>query len=284
MRVDELESDVINAPIMVEETMESGQFFNWVETDGWYRTVVDGEEIAVRDSSQGESESESESEGVEYIGSRDTVTDFLGLGDSVEEIKQRIDHDERVRKAMDRYPGLRLVNSDFYTTTISFIISAQNRIPRIRSLVVELSERYGDLHDGAPRFPEPETLAGVSESELRDVGLGYRAPYVKESSRQIDEGEVSPREIREMEYHDAHREIQELMGVGDKVGDCILLFGLDFHEAVPLDTWMEKTIDEYYTSMSGDSYMETCDNFREKFGEWSGYAQNYLFHYIRHHG
>jgi 3-methyladenine DNA glycosylase/8-oxoguanine DNA glycosylase len=87
-----------------------------------------------------------------------------------------------------------------------------------------------------------------------------------------------------MPYHEAHDAVQDLVGVGDKVGDCVLLFSLGFGEAVPLDTWMVKTIEEYYPEMSGSTYDETADAFRERFGEHAGYAQSYLFHYIRHHG
>ncbi|MFB6283168.1 MAG: DNA-3-methyladenine glycosylase [Halobacteria archaeon] len=271
---EECQPDVIDEPVMVEETLESGQFFNWRKKGDWYETVVEGEKIDVRDSG----------EGIEYHGSREVVVELMGLDDSVEDIKREIDYDDRVEEAIDRYPGLRVVNAPFFPTVISFIISAQNRIPRIHDLVLDIAENYGSTIEDVAEFPEPRVLADVPETELREMSLGYRAPYVKEASRQIAEEEVNADDIRSMEYIDAHTEIQELMGVGDKVADCILLFSLDFHEAVPLDTWMQKTIERYYPELSADGYVETCENFREKFGEGAGYAQNYLFHYIRHHG
>ncbi|MFP4189174.1 MAG: DNA-3-methyladenine glycosylase family protein, partial [Halobacteriales archaeon] len=127
----------------------------------------------------------------------------------------------------------------------------------------------------------PETLAEVGEEPLRDLALGYRAPYVVESARLVADGAVEPDEIRDLPYNEAHDAVQDLVGVGDKVGDCILLFSLGFGEAVPLDTWMLRVVEEHYPEMDGDGYEETAAAFRDRFDEYAGYAQNYLFHYAR---
>jgi N-glycosylase/DNA lyase len=100
----------------------------------------------------------------------------------------------------------------------------------------------------------------------------------------VADGTVSADGIRSLPYDEAHDAVQELVGVGDKVGDCILLFSLGFGEAVPLDTWMLQVVENHYPEMDGGTYSETADAFRERFGEHAGYAQNYLFHYERHHG
>ena len=279
----------IDERVDVKNTLESGQSFLWTrendedeggDEEGWYSAVVDGEGLRVRDAP--------DRRGVEYETTgldEARVRELLGLNDPLYEIHTAITEDERVARAVEEYGGMRVVSDPFFPCVVSFIVSAQNRIPRIRKLVNEIAREWGEGVEGYGHgFPSPEKLAEVGEEPLRELGLGYRAPYVVESARLVADGEVRPDEIRSMGYHEAHEAVQELVGVGDKVGDCVLLFSLGFGEAVPLDTWMLKTVDEYYPEMDGETYDETADAFRARFGEHAGYAQNYLFHYIRHHG
>ena len=279
----------VDEPVDVKNTLESGQSFLWTRgndrhkrdaEEDWYSAVVDGEGIRVRDTPDGK--------GVEYetTGLSEThVRELLGIDDPLDEIHDAVTEDERVARAVEEYGGMRVVSDPFFPCVVSFIISAQNRIPRIRKLVNEMAREWGEHVEGyGHSFPSPEKLAEVGEEPLRDLGLGYRAPYVVESARLVADGTVDADEIREMSYHEAHEAVQELVGVGDKVGDCVLLFSLKFGEAVPLDTWMLQVVEEHYPEMDGGTYDETADAFRERFGEHAGYAQNYLFHYERHHG
>lgn len=279
----------VDEPVDVKNTLESGQSFLWTREDDesgsegercWYSAVVEGEGVRVRDAPDGE--------GVEYetTGSDESrVRELLGIDDPLEEIHDAITRDERVARAVDEYGGMRVVSDPFFPCVVSFIVSAQNRIPRIRKLVNEMAREWGEPVEGyGYNFPSPETVAEVGEEPLRELGLGYRAPYVVESARLVADGTVGPDEIRTMSYHEAHDAVQELVGVGDKVGDCVLLFSLGFGEAVPLDTWMLKVVKEHYPEMDGGTYDETADAFRERFGENAGYAQNYLFHYERQDG
>lgn len=272
---------MIEAEIDLQNTLESGQTFRWQRNGDRYRTAFDGEAL----------EAWTAPEGLRYRTTglpRHRVEHVLGIPDPLKEIHESIRVEPRVREAIEEYGGMRVVNEEFFPTLVSFIISAQNNIPRIKDLVLELSRRYGEPArlngDTVHEFPRPAELAKASEQELREIGLGYRAPYVRESARMIRDGELDPRRIKELDYYEAHTEVQRLVGVGDKVADCVLLFSLDFHEAVPIDTWIARTIEEYYPSLSGEDYRKTADNFRDLFGGYAGYAQNYLFHYIRHHG
>ena len=271
----------IDERIDVANTLESGQSFLWKcegedEERPWYTAVIDGEGIRVRDAPEG---------GVEYEttglgGSR--VRELLGLDDDLDEIHDAVTNDERVARAVDEYGGMRVVSDPFFPCAVSFIVSAQNRIPRIRKLVNEMAHKWGDRVEGYGHgFPDPKTIAEVGEEPLRELGLGYRAPYVAESARLVADERVDPDGIRRLPYDEAHDAVQELVGVGDKVGDCILLFSLGFGEAVPLDTWMLQVVENHYPEMDGGTYSETADAFRERFGEHAGYAQNYLFHYER---
>jgi N-glycosylase/DNA lyase len=279
----------VDEPVDVKNTLESGQSFLWTrerdggegdDANGWYSAVVDGEGVRVRDAPEGW--------GVEYetTGLEEArVRELLGIDDPLGEIHDAITGDERVARAVEEYGGMRVVSDPFFPCVVSFIVSAQNRIPRIRRLVNEMAEKWGEPVEGYGHdFPSPETLSEVGEEPLRELGLGYRAPYVVESARLVADGTVDPDEIKQMSYHDAHDAVQELVGVGDKVGDCVLLFSLGFGEAVPLDTWMLQVVEEHYPEMNGGTYDETADAFRDRFGEHAGYAQNYLFHYERHDG
>lgn len=274
----------VDERIDVTNTLESGQSFLWTRENDecgdekpWYTAVVDGDGVRVRDPPDGD--------GVEYETTgldESRIRELLGLDDDLGEIHDSITDDEHVARAVDEYGGMRVVSDPFFPCTVSFIVSAQNRIPRIRSLVNAMARDWGETVDGyGDGFPDAQTLAEVGEEPLRELGLGYRAPYVAESARLIADGAVDADEIRSLPYDEAHDAVQELVGVGDKVGDCILLFSLGFGEAVPLDTWMLQVVEEHYPEIEGDGYTQTADGFRERFGGYAGYAQNYLFHYAR---
>jgi N-glycosylase/DNA lyase len=160
------------------------------------------------------------------------------------------------------------------------------RVARIHGMQRRLERELGTPveFDGETyhAYPTPEQLAGASEDQLREFGLGYRAPYVLESARMVAEGEARPEETRGREYEDAREWLTRFVGVGDKVADCVLLFALGYLEAVPLDTWIRTTIEEYYPDCDCGSYAETSRAIRRAFGgEYAGYAQTYVFHYLR---
>ena len=113
------------------------------------------------------------------------------------------------------------------------------------------------------------------------MGFGYRAPYVKETARLVSEGEVRGGELRSLSYDEAHEELKRLKGVGDKVADCVLLFSLGFTNVVALDTWLNRIVDEHYPELRGETYAETARAFRDRFGEYAGYAQTYMYHEAR---
>jgi N-glycosylase/DNA lyase len=163
------------------------------------------------------------------------------------------------------------------------------RVERIHAMQTALREAYGDPVDVAGdtyyAYPTPEALASATEAELRDLGLGYRAPYVQATAEMVATGEAAPTEARDLPYEDAREYLTQFVGVGDKVADCVLLFSLDFLEAVPLDTWLQTTIADYYPSCDRGNYTETSRAIRESLGgEYAGYVQTYIFHYLRSGG
>ena len=181
---------------------------------------------------------------------------------------------------------MRLTRDPVFPCLISFICSAQMRVARIHGMQRRLRETYGDaveLDGEAYRaFPTPEQLAARSEEELRDLSLGYRAPYVQRTAAMVASGEADPLAAADLPYEEARESLTRFVGVGDKVADCVLLFSLGFLEAVPLDTWIRTTIEEYYPDCERGNYAETSRAIRDRFGgEYAGYAQTYVFYYLR---
>ncbi len=266
--------------IDLKNTLESGQTFRWRKIDSEtgediYRSVINGYGVELIQKGKKVSY---RSNGI----NPEALRRYLGLNISISKILEGFPDDELLNKAVGEYRYMRLINEEFFPCTLSFIISSNNNIPRITNLVQKINKEYGEHISGyGYSTPPPRKIASLSEDELRKLGVGYRAPYIIESAEMIANGELDPVSVREMDYKNAHKEIQKLMGVGDKVADCILLFSLGFNEAVPLDRWMWRSIEKYYPKLHGDKYMDTCENFRDKFGGYSGYAQNYIFHYIR---
>jgi N-glycosylase/DNA lyase len=163
------------------------------------------------------------------------------------------------------------------------------RVGRIHGMQQALRREFGEpveFDGGTYRaFPTPAALANASEADLRELNLGYRAPYVKRSAELVASGDADPESARGLPYEDAREYLTQFVGVGDKVADCILLFSLGYLEAVPLDTWIQTTIAEFYPDCDRGNYTDTSRAIRETLGgEYAGYTQTYLFHYLRSGG
>ncbi|MFC4438465.1 MULTISPECIES: DNA-3-methyladenine glycosylase family protein [Natrialbaceae] len=278
-------------------TLESGQSYLWRRTDGemyggtpasdeWYYTVVDGSETASSRAVVRVRSRDGRLEWESTIDAEPLVRRLLRLDDDLEAIVAAAPDDPLLREAYEAHRGMRLVDDPPFGTLISFICSAQMRVDRIHGMVSTLAREYGDAvsFDGETyhAFPTPAQLATATEGELRDLGLGYRAPYVVRTAKMVAEGEAHPAEARDLEYEDARDYLTRFVGVGDKVADCTLLFSLGFDEAVPLDTWLRSAIEDHYPDCDCGSYAATSRALRERFGgEYAGYAQTYVFHHLR---
>ncbi|MDS0276991.1 8-oxoguanine DNA glycosylase [Halomicroarcula sp. S1AR25-4] len=289
----------LSGGIDLQATVESGQSYLWDREDGemyertaasggdaWYWTTVrvDGDPhvIRVRQTDGAlvwESSFDAESR----------LRTLLGLDDDLPAIRETAPPDAVVDDAYDAYWGMRIVRDPSFPTLISFICSAQMRVGRIHGMQQAIRREFGEAvtFDGRTydAFPTPAALAGASETDLRDLNLGYRAPYVKRSAEMVAEGEADPGDAAGLPYEDAREELTEFVGVGEKVADCILLFSLGYLEAVPLDTWIRQTIEEYYPECERGNYTDTSRAIRETLGgEYAGYTQTYLFHFLRNGG
>lgn len=160
--------------------------------------------------------------------------------------------DGYLKAAAEMGSGIRILRQDLWETLISFLISQQNNITRIRGCIERLCENYGEkktAENGKEyfAFPTPQALAGAAEAELRALGMGYRARYLVNTAQSVCSGEVSLEKIAGMRYYGcARRELMKLSGVGEKVADCICLFSLHHMDAFPVDTHIRQVLDEHY--------------------------------------
>ena len=280
-------------------TLESGQSYLWRRADGrmyegatggspWYYTVLPATEtetnepevIRVRQT-DGRLEWESSTPNA-----YERLVELLRLDDDLDAIVDATPDDSLIAQAYEAHRGLRLVRDPSFGSLVSFICSAQMRVARIHGMQTALAEAYGDTvgFDGSDyaAFPTPSQLAAASESELRDLSLGYRAPYVERTAEMVATGEAHPDEAVGLEYEAARESLTRFVGVGEKVADCVLLFSLGYLEAVPLDTWIRTAIEEHYPDCEQGSYAETSRAIRAQFGgQYAGYAQTYVFHHLR---
>lgn len=277
-----METHEIHAPKFdLELTMTCGQTFCWHRTEGElygegsskFYTFRKEEPIIVK---QKEEKIIAETELPEK-----EVKMALGLDHSLDDIYGTFPEDEKLSEARDELEGLRIINDEFFPCLISYLCSPQMRISRIKKMHDSIAEKYGEKieYEGKEllRFPTLEELSEASEEELRELGLGYRAKYVVETVKILQEEGLTISDG----YEEAREDLKKLYGVGDKVADCVLLFSMKFHEAYPLDTWALKAVDKHYPGLHSESYDEASRNLREYFGPYSGYAQEYLFHAAR---
>lgn len=210
---------------------------------------------------------------------------YFRLEDDLDAIYPSLAIDTNMNEVIKQFTGMRLLRQDPFETLISFIISQTSNIPRIISTIENISRSYGTKIQFRgktyPAFPSHEQLARVQESDLRKLGLGYRAPYVMEAAIAVHEGSIDLENLREEPYAKARKELMELKGVGPKMADCVLLFSLDKLEAFPVDRWMKRVIGQLYFHGNTPSEKRIQEWAGSYFGEYAGYAQQYLFHYWR---
>lgn len=182
------------------------------------------------------------------------------------------------RAAIDFGQGIRILQQDPFETLISFIISANNHIPRIKSIIERLSTALGDRCDGFNAFPTAKALSGKDADYYFKAGLGYRAPYIVETARAVKDG-FDLDGLQTLSTDKARKELMTLKGVGPKVADCILLFGFGREDVFPVDTWIKKVYNSYFGHEDNPAKIRKA--LTDKFGDLSGYAQQYLFFYKR---
>lgn len=298
----------------LKDTFECGQCFRWnANDDGSYTGVVttgresraarlsleeraDGTFLRIVESDpdgcwEGEGAADHEPAG---SGDSGSVCDpdgearwrrYLDLDRDYGAIKKTLSAgDEKMRTAIGTGAGIRILNQDNFETLISFIISQNNNIPRIKKCIDFLCQLYGEelgVFDGLMRqgFPSPERLAHLTPQELAPLHLGYRDTYIIDAAKKVaEDGGEALSHLADMSYAEAFSYVSGIRGVGPKVANCVLLFAGQHFEAFPVDVWVKRVMTEIY----GISDRKEIEAFAEKnFGDLSGFAQQYLFNYMR---
>lgn len=255
--------------------VDSAQCFSWTKTENGYAAVLQGRPVLLR--------REGENVHAEGDFSGDELRAYLDLNRDYAAVAARYAHIAPAKRAIELYPGLRVLNQDPWETVISFILSANNNVGRIRSLVSALSRELGPecIVDGVKMhgLPTPEALAACPEEALRALGVGYRAPYLRKTAQMVLDG-FPLWDLRRMAYPDAHAALTKLPGVGDKVADCVLLFSCGHTSAFPVDVWVERLLRSWFSvECKSRKGMMCCA--RELLGENAGLLQQFLFHAAR---
>jgi len=278
-------------PFNLEATLCCGQVFRWEKRDDWWYGVVRDKVFKIR---QRDTE-------LEFVNAdEEFVKNYFGLHDDLQAIAEQIGKDKQIKKALDKYWGLRIVRQDPWECFISYICATCKGIAAIKRMLLELSQKFGEkmTFDGYTffAFPLPEKLAKARLADLSECGLGYRARYVSETAKTIYENNFDLERLRKLTYEKARKELIKFLGVGLKVADCVLLFSLGKFEAFPVDVWVKRAILEYYAehfpvdfinkvlnqeSLSNSEYEKLSAFGRNYFGEYAGYAQEYLYHHER---
>jgi N-glycosylase/DNA lyase len=188
--------------------------------------------------------------------------------------------------AIDMFPGLRLLRQDPWEMLVSFVISQNSNEAKIRSTIEKLARIAGKPiefeHETFYAFPTAASLAALDEATLRSTGMGYRAKYVHATAERVAKGMLRPQELPRMAYEVGFDVLLQVPGIGEKVADCVLLYGCDHLQAFPTDVWVRRLVHEsYYRPRKAATHERLREFAWKRFGLTAGYAQHYLFHYRR---
>jgi N-glycosylase/DNA lyase len=252
-------------------TLASGQVFHWTEVGGWWTGLIDASPVKLR-AVPGGLEIER--------GSAKAVARYFALDHPLPEIYATFPRDEFSQAALVACRGLRIIRQPRWECLATFLTSAMKQVSHIRAMSLALRARFGEAVGGSAvaAYPAPAVLARADEKQLRECGLGFRAPHLLATARCIESGKVDLEVIAGMPTERAREELCRLPGVGRKIANCVLLFGYERLDAVPVDVWIARVI----AAMRGDGSLTELEAYSQtQFGPYAGYVQQYLFHHAR---
>lgn len=262
----------------LRDIFECGQCFRWNETDdNTYIGIAFGKVIEVKVIEKDLYIYNATKEEVENI-----WIDYFDLTRDYGIIKEELSKDPLLAEAIEFGEGIRLLKQDPFELIISFIISANNRIPMIKRAIDRISQRWGEKIEYKGNiyytFPTIDRLRNATEEELKDCGVGFRGKYIKATVETLDDNMIN--EMLNSNDDQCHKLLQKLSGIGPKVADCIMLFSMEKYSAFPVDVWVKRAMQHFY--LAPDVSLPKIREFaRDKFGKYAGFAQQYLFYYAR---
>lgn len=265
-------------------TLDSGQVFRWREQNGSWTGIVGKNFVRLTQTHEGIA-AETGAPQKDW----DWLRDFLQTGTDLDAILKTFPDDEPMNCAVASCRGLRLLRQDPWECLASFILSSTKQIVQIRQIVSLLCERFGERLAPQPPissdcfycFPTPQQIGRLTEAELRACKMGFRAPNLLAAARQIADGKFDLEKVGALDYAAARAELMKLRGVGGKIADCVLLFAYGFDSAFPVDVWIERALQRLYFPRRRAGGPRLRRFAATHFGPHAGYAQQYLFHYMR---
>ena len=267
-------------PFDLDATLACGQVFRWdCAADGWWYGVVSGRVIKIRQ----------DGDRLIYAGVRAPfIRRYFSLDVDLAAILASIDTDPFIHARIMKNRGLRIVRQPPWECTVSYICSTNSNIPTIRRRITSIAEKYGNPLEFEEKkfhsFPAPAPISRGGHEGLSECKLGYRQPYVFGTSSLVTDEKAWEKMIRRLPYDEARTELRKLHGVGPKAADCILLFAFQKYEAFPVDVWIRRIMAKHYlpdlspdAAMTNREYDRIRHFAREHFGEYCGYAQEYLY-------
>jgi N-glycosylase/DNA lyase len=267
-------------PFNLDATLACGQVFRWDRTaDGWWYGVVGYRVIKIRQ----------DGDRLTYTGAPGSfIRRYFSLDQDLTAVLSSIDTDPFIHACIRKNRGLRLVRQPPWECTVSYICSTNSNIPTIRRRIASIAERYGRPTGFEGKiyhaFPGPSSICCEGHDGLTECRLGYRQPYVFGTSGLVTDEKAWENMIRRLPYEEARRELLKLHGVGPKAADCILLFAFQKYEAFPVDVWIRRIVQQQYLPglstgppLTPREYDRIRTFAREHFGEYCGYAQEYLY-------
>ena len=252
----------------LEQTLDCGQSFRWKkQNDGSFKGVAYNKSVSMNMQGDTLYIDNATEEDFEKI-----WKNYLDLDLDYGKIRKDISKIHPVLKDAAKYaPGIRILQQEPYEALCTFIISQNNNFKRIKGIVERLCESFGEqLPDGEYTFPKAEVIAQLTEEDLSPLRAGFRNKYIIDGAKKVASGEVNLDICKTLPYEEARAELMKIKGVGVKVADCTLLFGMHRIEAFPVDVWMRRAMEKLFPDMTA-----------EDFGKYAGIAQQYIFHYSR---
>lgn len=269
----------------VKDIFECGQCFRWnEEPDGSYTGIFGHNVLNVKE------EKDIVITGICNGNIEDICKNYFDLDRNYEEIKETFSLiDDNMKESIKYGEGIRILNQDLWEMIISFIISANNNIPRIKGIIERMSAKYGQeikfRGTSYYTFPTIDELSQASVKDLKDLGLGFRDRYVYETTKKIKEGKINLENLKQEPTNEVRKQLLTLTGVGPKVADCIMLFStLKRFDVFPVDVWVRRVMNDLYIHNEDETKVnkkQIQEIARDKFGALEGIAQQYLFYWKR---
>lgn len=250
----------------LEQTLDCGQAFRWSQNqDGVWSGIAFGKYIELF-----EADSDIVIKGATPKDFENIWRHYFDLECDYDKIIKEVSKNPTIATAADYSKGIHLLNQEPWEALVSFIISQNNNIPRIKGIIERLCENFGEKICGGYTFPSVEVISKLTVDDLAVIRSGFRAKYIVDAAQKVMSGKIDLESLKHTDYDTAREILMSIKGVGPKVADCVLLYGLSHKNAFPRDVWINRALQELF-----DGNIPDCAK------QYGGIVQQYIFHYIR---